>query len=160
MQGFGPSEQDLERLDTDSVPTTQHPPVQSAITTPRPGARIPVGETFTVQGYAYSGGGRAIIRVDVSIDDGKTWKSATRTEGSQQPLDRAWAWTFWECDFGPLAEAQAGSPLEIICKATDASYNVQPDSLEGIWNLRGINNNAWHRVKAEAVVEEAEEEDE
>jgi len=25
----------------------------------------------------------------------------------------------------------------------DDSYNVQPDSLRGIWNLRGINN-VWH----------------
>ena len=33
----------------------------------------------------------------------------------------------------------------MICKAVDASYNVQPDSVDGIWNLRGINNNAWHR---------------
>jgi len=37
--------------------------------------------------------------------------------------------------------------LEVICKATDASYNVQPDSVAGIWNLRGINNNAWHRIQ-------------
>lgn len=38
-----------------------------------------------------------------------------------------------------------GKPVEIICKATDVSYNVQPDSVAGVWNLRGINNNAWHR---------------
>lgn len=49
--------------------------------------------------------------------------------------------------------------MTIISKATDASYNVQPDSVEGVWNLRGINNNAWQRVNAE-VVKVAEEEDE
>lgn len=29
-----------------------------------------------VRGYAYSGGGHAIIRVDVSADEGKTWTTA------------------------------------------------------------------------------------
>ena len=41
--------------------------------------------------------------------------------------------------------------MTIISKATDASYNVQPDTVEGIWNLRGINNNAWSRIQAEIV---------
>lgn len=53
----------------------------------------------------------------------------------------------------------SGQKVTIISKATDASYNVQPDSVEGVWNLRGINNNAWQRVNAE-VVKVAEEEDE
>lgn len=29
-----------------------------------------------VRGYAYSGGGQAVIRVDVSADDGATWTTA------------------------------------------------------------------------------------
>ena len=36
--------------------------------------------------------------------------------------------------------------LEIMCKATDISYNAQPERPEPIWNLRGLNNNSWHRV--------------
>lgn len=87
------------------------------------------------QGYAYSGGGRGIVRVDVSVDGGKTWHTATLTDGSEQPLDRAWAWTFWEADIF-IPEDWVNKETEIICKATDASYNVQPDSVEGIWNLR------------------------
>ena len=51
-----------------------------------------------------------------------------------------------------------GQKVTIISKATDASYNVQPDSVDGVWNLRGINNNAWQRVSAE-VVKVVEEED-
>ena len=30
----------------------------------------------TVRGYAFSGGGHAIVRVDVSADGGKTWQTA------------------------------------------------------------------------------------
>ena len=116
--------------------------MQSAITGPN---TLVAGEINTLRGYAYSGGGRGIVRVDVSIDGGKTWKAADLMEGSEQDMDRAWAWTFWEADVS-VQSTDAGKQLTVVCKATDASYNVQPDSLDGIWNLRGINNNAWHRV--------------
>ena len=53
-----------------------------------------------------------------------------------------------------------GKKLTIISKATDAAYNVQPDSVKGVWNLRGINNNAWQRVNAEVIVAPAEDEEE
>eukprot|EP01034_Spumella_vulgaris_P021989 gene21989-28076_t len=157
-KGFGPSVKKVTDRDVDSIPTMLHPPVQSAVTVPRPGSIVVAGETFTAQGYAYSGGGRGIIRVDVSADGGATWTTAALGEGSEQPLHRAWGWTFWEAELSPPADA-TGKSVEVICKATDASYNVQPDSIEGIWNLRGINNNAWHRVSV-SVVAEAPEEDE
>ncbi len=50
-----------------------------------------------------------------------------------------------------MPDGLVGKTMEIISKATDASYNVQPDTVQGIWNLRGINCNAWHRVTVEVV---------
>jgi sulfite oxidase len=38
--------------------------------------------------------------------------------------------------------------LQLVCKATDESYNTQPDSVGPIWNLRGVVTNSWHRVPA------------
>ena len=38
-----------------------------------------------VKGYAFSGNGQGIIRVDVSIDDGKTWVSADLQKPGQEP---------------------------------------------------------------------------
>ncbi len=35
-----------------------------------------VESALQVRGYAYSGGGHAIIRVDVSADNGRTWTTA------------------------------------------------------------------------------------
>ena len=143
----------------EKIPSLQEQSVQSAIASPSPLTQIESGEPVTVKGYAYSGGGRGIVRVDVSIDGGRTWKTATLLEGSKQPLDRAWAWTLWECDFD-VSEELVGQTLQIVSKATDASYNVQPDSVEGIWNLRGINNNAWHRVPIHVVAASTEDNDE
>lgn len=47
-------------------------------------------------GVAWSGGGRGIVRVDVSGDGGKSWQVAELTEGVNQSRGRAWMWTFWE----------------------------------------------------------------
>jgi len=49
----------------------------------------------------------------------------------------------------PVAEAEGATT--IICKATDAAHNSQPESVAGIWNLRGLNNNSWHRVPVVAI---------
>ncbi|NXP77704.1 SUOX oxidase, partial [Ramphastos sulfuratus] len=72
-------------------------PVQSAITQPRPGAAVPAGE-LTVKGYAWSGGGREVVRVDVSLDGGRSWQAARLK--SEQPVvpGRAWAWVLWELE--------------------------------------------------------------
>eukprot|EP00601_Ochromonadales_sp_CCMP2298_P036296 CAMPEP_0173352368 /NCGR_PEP_ID=MMETSP1144-20121109/15981_1 /TAXON_ID=483371 /ORGANISM="non described non described, Strain CCMP2298" /LENGTH=236 /DNA_ID=CAMNT_0014300579 /DNA_START=36 /DNA_END=746 /DNA_ORIENTATION=- len=145
-KGFGPSVRQVGDLDIESIPSLQEQPVTSAITLPQKGAALPLGETLEVSGYAYSGGGRGIVRVDVSADGGKTWQCADLGEGSQQPLDRAWAWTFWQTEFDNAGVEQGlGGTVEIISKATDAAHNTQPDTVQGVWNLRGINNNAWSR---------------
>ena len=91
----------------------------------------------------------------MSLDEGESWITADLTEGSDQPLHRAWAWTLFECDIpvealqsaAQLAEKRGyNPPLRIMSKATDASHNVQPENLSHIWNLRGINNNTCHHV--------------
>ncbi|CAE7556367.1 Suox, partial [Symbiodinium microadriaticum] len=97
-KGFNPSRKSTAGLDVAKILSLQEQPVQSAITVPPPNFAVTAGSVLTVKGYAYSGGGRGIVRVDVSIDGGKTWQEAELTEGSEQPMHRAWAWTFWECD--------------------------------------------------------------
>lgn len=106
-----------------------------------------------MQGFAYSGGGRGIVRVDVSGDGGKSWTTATLKEGAEQSRGRAWAWTLWEAE----VDVSTGE-AELICKAVDEAHNTQPDSVQGIWNLRGINNNAWHRVRVQAQEDDDEDE--
>lgn len=58
-------------------------PVQSAISEPKPGSRIEAddGEVI-VKGYAFSGGGRGIFRVDISLDGGNTWNNAELNNNS------------------------------------------------------------------------------
>lgn len=101
---------------------------------------------IAIKGYAVSGGGRGIERVDVSIDGGKTWLEASRYQkpgipyNSDDESSDKWAWVFFE------AEADIPPSAEIVAKAVDSAANVQPENVEVIWNLRGILNTSWHRV--------------
>ncbi|KAI4895484.1 hypothetical protein NFI96_016433 [Prochilodus magdalenae] len=150
-KGFSPSA-DWDTVDYKSAPAIQELPVQSAITHPVEGWTVDRHmKEMTVKGYAWSGGGREVVRVDVSADGGKTWHVAELQNGDKgqkpepsPPPGRAWAWKLWEITI-PLPEG--AQEMELVCKAVDSSYNAQPDSAAPIWNLRGVLSNAWHRVK-------------
>ena len=59
--------------------------------------------------------------------------------------------------------------MTIVAKATDIALNTQPDSVAGVWNLRGNLLNAWHKIEVLFVereeieipeeIEEVEEEE-
>jgi len=59
-------------------PTDRRPqeaPITSAVCEPSPGSEVYLSDgEVTARGYAWSGGGRDVIRVDVSLDDGNTWQ--------------------------------------------------------------------------------------
>ena len=153
---------DWDNVDFSKAPAIQETPIQSAICSPQEGFVLPPGAgEVTLRGYAYSGGGRGIIRVDVSADGGKTWHEARLREGAGQDPYRAWAWVVWEASVPfPVAavttEVVVGTPLEkvgvrqelveVCCRAVDRSYNTQPEFPGPIWNLRGVLANSWHRI--------------
>ena len=129
---------DVKKVNIDKVAAIQELPVQSCIVSVEKDENDVI-----VKGFAWSGGGRGIIRVDVSVDSGVNWQMADLKEGSEQPLNKAWAWTFWQTKF---KKDDINSKMELYCKATDSSYNVQPEKLEYAWNIRGLNNNSWHKL--------------
>jgi len=118
--------------------------VQSAICSPVDGSSV-VGEELTVSGYAMSGGGCGIERVDVTLDGGKTWHAA-HLYTECQPYGRQWAWTIWNAVVPLPTSTTAGQIVQIAAKATDTSHNTQPETDTGIWNMRGLLENRWHRV--------------
>lgn len=117
--------------------------VNCVITSPRENAQV--GNEVVVQGYALSGGGRKIARVDVSSDGGATWTTANITQG-----DQGWAWTFWETRLNLETRDPSQASLreaEIVARAFDTASNTQPEDARHVWNFKGYMNNAWHRVK-------------
>lgn len=96
----GLADEDWANLDWSKAPAIQETPVTSAIVVPEPSGTIPKGKgTFAVKGYAFAGGGREVIRVDVSADGGKTWRSAKllqRPDAADVGYRKDWAWKQWE----------------------------------------------------------------
>jgi len=94
-KGFCPSV-DWNNVDFSKSFAIQEPPVQSSICSHKDGQKIS-GDTITLKGYSWSGGGAAIIRVDLSIDGGKNWFTAELQKPNQK-FHKTWAWTLWSAD--------------------------------------------------------------
>ncbi|KNC45918.1 sulfite oxidase [Thecamonas trahens ATCC 50062] len=139
-RGYGPLVSSFDGLDVDSALPVYELPVTSAITKAE---HSPDDQTVSLQGFAYSGGGRGIVRVEVSVDNGESWQLAQLTHGADQHPDRAWAWTLWEAELEVSPDNTA--PVAVV-RAVDAAYNSQPKDAQDVFNLRGILNNSWHRL--------------
>jgi len=122
----------------DKSQSIQDMPVTSSIATCR---KDPETGDLLLSGYAWSGGGRKILRVDLTWDEGKTWTQAHTLVQDKARHPRHWGWTLWE------GRVPGKGVDEVWSKAVDSNYNVQPESFENIWNLRGVLSNAYCRYK-------------
>ncbi|SDH53740.1 sulfite oxidase [Nonomuraea jiangxiensis] len=93
--------------------TTQ--PVKSAFELPW-NARLPIGGLYVLRGRSWSGQGR-IVRVEVSLDGGETWRPA---EHRGQRLARAWL--PWHISWAP----RRTGPVVLMARATDETGATQP----------------------------------
>eukprot|EP00538_Stauroneis_constricta_P011208 CAMPEP_0119554022 /NCGR_PEP_ID=MMETSP1352-20130426/6614_1 /TAXON_ID=265584 /ORGANISM="Stauroneis constricta, Strain CCMP1120" /LENGTH=678 /DNA_ID=CAMNT_0007600537 /DNA_START=94 /DNA_END=2130 /DNA_ORIENTATION=- len=161
--GFAPDitfEKDLaewppKRLD--QGPIIHEQPVTSFVCNPPQNATIggKGRKEISFKGVAWSGGGRKIERVDVSIDGGKTWTAAELFKPIEQRYNHHWAWTQFHKTLPLPKEAQEKLDrgekveLDIVSKALDSAFNVQPENMDPYWNPRGIAINHWYHVKTE-----------
>jgi sulfite oxidase len=144
---------DVNNIDVSQMPSVAEMSLYSGITEMKriskthmlPGDRV----TLHVKGWAWAGGGRKVVRVDVTGDDGKSWVTANITEGANQRHRRAWAWVFWECHV-PTVVGEDGI-AQVASKAVDSSFNVQPEKANHEWNVRGLMNNSWYKSQARVI---------
>ncbi|KAK8924486.1 Sulfite oxidase [Metarhizium anisopliae BRIP 53293] len=152
---FGPNQ---TKVDWDAAPAIQELPVQSAITTLKLGkwldskiepnvlkndqdqavtSQNPPQQEISMSGYAFSGGGRSIIRVDVSLDGGGSWTQAyllpdcVSKNGMPSPCrgHGAWSWKRWVFEgsvpLDTFKEKHGGRPDDPV---TAAANSKTPDS--------------------------------
>lgn len=113
-------------------------PVRSQILMPMDGKSIRKG-SYVIGGIAL-GGRFGISRVQVSLDDGRTWHEAE----TKKPLSR-WAWTLWRYDW----KAEETGDYTIKVRAFDRQGKVQetpsflgrilgtyPDGAKGLHSVR------------------------
>ncbi len=142
-KGFNPSVS-WDNVDFSKSPAIQNMPVTSVICQ----SNVKGGKVH-LKGYAWAGGGNRIIRVDLTADKGETWHEAVLEKQEKDDVEpEHFGWTLWKAEI-PLKKGQKGQ-VEIWSKAVDSNYNSQPESFKNIWNLRGLNSNAYHRVKVSA----------
>ncbi|KAG5983844.1 hypothetical protein E4U55_006994 [Claviceps digitariae] len=115
--------------------------------------------SYKVQGYAYTGGGKRISRMEVTLDQGKTWRLADidypedryRLAADGESLyggkidmwwrETSFCWCFWEIDI-EMEELRAAK--DIMVRGMDESLMVQPRDM--YWSVLGMMNNPWFRV--------------
>jgi DMSO/TMAO reductase YedYZ molybdopterin-dependent catalytic subunit len=116
--------------------------VKSVISSPADGTQTLVGKSVTIRGAAWSGDGGPVKGVDVSVDNGRSWKPAEL--GADQSR---FGWRLWKFTWTP--------PMEqfhvVLARARDASGDMQPLTQE--WNPSGYVWNAVARAGVEVVRE-------
>jgi sulfite oxidase len=89
-----------------------------------------------LRGYAFAGGDRHVVRVDVSADGGRGWQVAELLEDMGR-----WAWRPWRA-----AVELAPGPHELVVRAWDSAAALQPEHPSSLWNPKGYMNTAWSRT--------------
>jgi DMSO/TMAO reductase YedYZ molybdopterin-dependent catalytic subunit len=87
-----------------------------------------------LEGRAWSGWA-PIVAVDVSDDDGRTWRAA-----GVEPATGVGRWQAWRLAWTP----ERAGEFVLRCRARDAAGREQP--LEPVWNVGGYANNAAQAV--------------
>jgi DMSO/TMAO reductase YedYZ molybdopterin-dependent catalytic subunit len=115
------------------VPISKMVP-RSFVTNLKNGQAIEAGAPLAVSGIAM-GGGTGVAKVDVSIDEGKTWAPATLGKDEGKHSFRR---------FDAKVTAPRAGPLVIMSRCTDSDNVAQP--IEPIWNPGGYMLNAIERL--------------
>jgi sulfite oxidase len=114
-------------------------PLNAVIVDPAPDGVVAAGRVL-VRGWALGSAGRPVTRVEVSANAGRVWTGARIVRKGS-----AWSWVFWEATM----ELAPGRHT-LAARATDNAGTTQPGELSETWNVKGYNNNAWHRVAIRA----------
>lgn len=110
------------------------------ILVPADGEKVAAGPLI-IRGYALAGERAGVARVEVSLDQGRTWGRATL-----KPAQSPWAWRHWTL----TVDTEPG-PLTVTARAWDTTGATQPESGEALWNPRGYANNSWAQVRIEVT---------
>ncbi|WP_223797043.1 molybdopterin-dependent oxidoreductase [Sphingomonas nostoxanthinifaciens] len=134
-----PSSVTKDEADWDQGLTIEEMPLNASICSPVDGAHVDAG-ACGIAGYAVAFG-RAVSRVDVSVNGGTDWEQAELTVNPDAP----WSWTQWRVTAGLSPGLHV-----LVVRAVDGAGQMQPERPEAIWNFAGYLSTAWHRITVTA----------
>jgi sulfite oxidase len=128
-------------------------PVNSVITCPESGSTFSLDKLrngLEMAGYALpQADDGPVVRVEVSMDQGRSWDAAEIIFPSCQDISSAegkekyrWAWSIWKYRMPVEQVRTITKGTKIWSRAIDAAGNVQDNQVQ--WNYRGIHFN--HRT--------------
>lgn len=110
-----PSKSGNEKIST--RPTWRVAPHAVIVSPAEDGGSVTAGETVEVRGWAW--GATEIAKVEVSTDDGKSWRPAKLDPRKE----KTHAWQGWTAEWTPPANLEAAT---LCCRARDQAGEVQP----------------------------------
>jgi DMSO/TMAO reductase YedYZ molybdopterin-dependent catalytic subunit len=113
--------------------------INSLITNLSAGRRFSAGQPLEFKGIAWDAG-YGIRGVEISVDDGTTWQSATLGESLGKYSFRTWQFT---------CPPRAAGHLSVMARASNTQGTVQPAEL--IFNGPGYHNNAVQKIALDIV---------
>ncbi|CAK5270646.1 unnamed protein product [Mycena citricolor] len=122
----------------------QQMPVSSAIMEPRDKDVIIHDGKIALKGWAYSGGGNWVERVEVSPDGGNVWYAVAQEDMTQKHYH---AWRLWKIDVPVDAEGWT----EFLVRTWDSSNNTEPTFVHSAWNWDLHVTSSCHRIKIYSV---------
>ncbi len=130
-----PASVSKDDADWDHGLTINEMPLNAAICSPVDGAHVGSGSCL-IDGYAVAFG-RAVSRVEVSVNGGTDWVQADLTARPDAP----WSWTQWRATMNLSAGVHV-----LVVRAVDGAGQMQLERPEAIWNFAGYLSTAWHRI--------------
>ncbi|KAL7802176.1 nitrate reductase [Trichoderma aethiopicum] len=142
--------------------------VNAAICSPSHEEMVPLASDTTtpqrlaIEGYAYTGGGRRITRVELTLDDGETWQlcdiSYPEDLYRMYPIqnhpyfgsidlsstDMSFSWCFWKVDVDLKSLLGGRNAGFVAVRAMDEALSIMPRDM--YWNATSMMNSWWFRV--------------
>jgi DMSO/TMAO reductase YedYZ molybdopterin-dependent catalytic subunit len=109
--------------------------ITSRIDVPGDGAVLPPGQTVEISGVALAGGGKGIASVEVSTDNGETWKEATL-----EPTLSHLTWRLWSLDWRPEKQ----NSYTLVVRARDMTGQLQTEQAAGTFPK---GSTGWQRIQ-------------
>ena len=120
------------------TPALQELPVNSVVAVPEAGSTVELSPngTIEIKGYALPQADQGpVVRVEVSVDDGRTWFDAQIIDGTRGRAK--WSWVLWKT----VIRMERGQKRCIFSRAIDKGGNTQPPHHP--WNIRGLAYNGY-----------------
>ena len=134
--GGSTTPEDVKTGKVKTIPISKMP-VRSFLISPDGASKLPSGLPVQLRGIAFSGYG-GITRVEVSVDDGASWRTAHLGEDTGK-----FSFRTWELSWIP----QKPGKHAVAVRATDGESHTQDDKM--VWNPGGY---LWNRIERQEIM--------